>query len=76
MKLCDAVIGRRVKVVKISGDLFCVKRIRAVGIAENDVLKVEKRRFGVIVSLNGRLLAMDDLYSRCIEVDYEDSRNG
>ncbi len=67
MKLSDVKKGRAVKIISIKSDLK--KRLSSFGIIDNAKLKMEKNQGGVIVSLNGRLIALSKIIADNVEVE-------
>jgi len=70
MRLTEVRHNRPVKVLKILGrNNPFIKRIQAMGIKEGETLKVEKKLGrNIIVSLEGRKIALDEKLAREIEV--------
>lgn len=72
MKLCDARVGETVKIIDFYDDELS-RRLNGYGMRKGVIMKVEKICRGVIVSINGRLVAMDMSYACSVGVEYENS---
>jgi len=70
MRLTEVAPNKKVKVKKVLGKTNpFIKRIQAMGIKEGETLTVEKKLGrNLIVSLEGRKIALDEKLAREIEV--------
>ncbi len=75
MKLSNIKEGSFVRVICIKAENE-TERLNSFKITENSTLKVEKNQGGVIVSVNGRLIALSNKIADSIEVRYANSNNG
>lgn len=68
--------GSFVKVLRLKLERSEIERLNSYGISENSTVKVERNLGGIIVSVNGRLIALSSKITDSIEVSYANSDNG
>lgn len=68
--------GSFVRVLRLKLTKSETERLNSYGITKNSIIKVERNLGGIIVSVNGRLIALSSKIADSIEVNYANSDNG
>ncbi len=76
MILSSVKVGSFVRVLGLKLTKSEIERLNSYGITKNSIIKVERNLGGIIVSVNGRLIALSSKIADSIEVNYANSDNG